>query len=88
MLCSSRSLTVLGKAACISRKRIDATFWRRHASLILWMTRCIASVVHLPGRPPNCVAGSRRCFSVRCERSAATSVEKSFPRVSRRPMGR
>ena len=32
MLCNRHSLTMLGNAACISRKRIDATSFLLHAS--------------------------------------------------------
>ena len=49
ILCRRRSLTVLGKAAWVSRKRMEATFFFLQASLIFWATRCMASVVHLPG---------------------------------------
>ena len=54
----SWSLTILGKAPCTSKKRVAAF----HASLILCVTKSIASVVFLPGLPPNWVEGRRLCF--------------------------
>ena len=66
---------------------MEATLPFCQASLILVTIRCIASVVVLPGLPPNCVGGRRLCFSTRKEMSAAISVEKSLPIVSKSLMG-
>ena len=52
MLCNSRSVTALGKAPSMSRKRTDATRLFLHACLMVASRRCKESVVDLPGRPP------------------------------------
>ena len=70
------------------RKRAEATLPALQASLILEVTRCMASVVLRPGLPPNCVGGRRWCFSVMKERSVVTSVENSLLMVVSRPIGR
>ena len=80
-------LDSVSKAAWMSRKRMEVTFFFLQASLIFWATRCMASMVHLPGQPPKWVGGSRLCFSARKERLAVTSVENNFPKVLSRPMG-
>ena len=87
MLWMSCFLTVLGKAPWTSRNNATATFPDRQVSLTLWIRVWIASVVLHPGRPPNWFGGSMECFSPKKERSAATSVEKTFPIVFRRPIG-
>ena len=53
MLWRRRSLTVLGKAAFMSRKRVEVTLLAHQVSLILVVTKCMASVVQQPGLPPN-----------------------------------
>ena len=65
-----------------------ATLPALQASLILWISTWIASVVLRPGRLPNCPGGSMACFLAKKERSVATRVEKSLPMVSSSPMGR
>ena len=72
----------------MSRKRAEVTLPALQASLILEVTKCMASVVQWLGLPPNCVGGRRRCFSVMKERSVATSVENSLQMVISRPIGR
>ena len=71
----------------MSRKRAEVTLPALQASLILEVTKCMASVVQRPGLPPNCVGGRRRCFSVMNERSVVTSVENSLHMVFSRPIG-
>ena len=78
---------MLGNVAWMSRKRVEATVPTCQVSLTLDVIKCIVSVAHLPALPPNCVGGNSSCFSVRKEMSAVTRVEKSFPMVSKRPMG-
>ena len=78
---------MLGKAPWTSRNSADATLPECQASLTLCATTCMASVVQRPGQPPNCIEGSILCFSARWERSAATSMDRSLPNVSNRPMG-
>ena len=70
--------TVLG----MSKKRTEATLPVHHASLILVTMRWIASVVHLPGCPPNCMGGRRPFFLAMKDRSLAIRVKKSLPKVS------
>ena len=64
MLCISQSLTVLGNVTCMSRNSAEVTLPFLHASLIFEMTKCMASVVHLPVLPPNWVSCSKLNFSV------------------------
>ena len=47
------SLTVLGKAACMYRKRVAVTLLALQVSLILVVTKCMVSVVQQLGLPPN-----------------------------------
>ena len=87
MLCMSWSLTMLGKAPCTSRKRAAVDLPFLQVSLILWVTRSIASVVFLLGLPPNWVSGRRLCFSARKEICLEHRDEKTFRIVSIRPIG-
>ena len=52
MLCNSQSVTALGKAPSMSRKRTDATRLFLHACLMVASRRCRESVVDLPGCLP------------------------------------
>ena len=56
-------------------------------SIALERTRRACSVV-LPGRPPNWVSGSRRCFSERYDSRRAITALSSFPSVLRSEIGR
>ena len=88
MLCMSCSLTILGKAPCTSRKRAAADLPFLQVSLILWVTKSIASVVFLPSLPPNWVGRRRLCFSARKEMCLEQRDEKTFGIVSIRLIGR
>ena len=51
MLCNSQSMTVLGKAPSMSRKRTDVTRLFLHTCFMVASRRCRESVVDLPGHP-------------------------------------
>src|SRR6267142_6919472 len=55
--------STFGKVPSISRKSTDVTFPALHAALILWVSRCIASVIVHLRCPLKWLAGSSWCFS-------------------------
>ena len=79
-------MTVLGKAAWMSRNKAEAIFPTLQASLTLVVIKCIASVVHYLGLPLNWVEGSRLCFSVINDKSVVIKVEKCFLIFSSSPI--
>ena len=63
MLWMSLLMSTLGKAALTSRKRVDATCPLRQASLTVFVSRWIESVVVHPGLAPKWFAGRISSFS-------------------------
>lgn len=59
ILWSRRSVTALGNAPSMSRKRAETTFPCLQACHIVVSRRCSESVVERPGQPPKCMLGNR-----------------------------
>ncbi|KAF8235946.1 hypothetical protein L208DRAFT_1533671, partial [Tricholoma matsutake] len=63
-LCSSHSVTALGNAPLMSRKRINTTFPFLHTFLTWCISKCTASVMLLQGLPLKCVSSNSWCCSI------------------------
>ena len=88
MLCTTRVMTVLGKAPEMSRKRPDTTRPFLHFLNVQCIASMSKSVVDLPGLPPKCVGGRRLWVSVRWTRSLDTIEDNILAMVLRRVIGR